>query len=79
MSKSSFKKKICCLSIFLIFGVFIIGCNQKPAGTQTPKKTKPVLLASTIGPIDSGIIAALENAYETKTGVRVRHVGAGTG
>jgi len=38
-----------------------------------------VLLAGTIGPIDSGIVGALENAFEKDTGIRVRHVGAGTG
>jgi len=38
-----------------------------------------VLLSSTIGPIDSGIVAALEDAFEKDTGIRVRHVGAGTG
>lgn len=38
-----------------------------------------VLLASTIGPIDAGIVAALEDAFEADTGIRVRHVGAGTG
>jgi len=38
-----------------------------------------LLMASTIGPIDAGIVAALENAYEKESGVRVRHVGAGTG
>lgn len=38
-----------------------------------------VLLASTIGPIDSGIVASLENSFEKDTGIRVRHVGAGTG
>jgi len=38
-----------------------------------------VLLASTIGPIDSGIVGALEDAFEKETGTRVRHVGAGTG
>jgi tungstate transport system substrate-binding protein len=38
-----------------------------------------VLLSSTIGPIDSGIVAALEDAFEKETGIRVRHVGAGTG
>lgn len=38
-----------------------------------------VLLASTIGPIDAGIVPALEEAYEKETGIRVRHVGAGTG
>lgn len=38
-----------------------------------------ILMSSTIGPIDAGIVSALENAYEKETGVRVRHVGAGTG
>lgn len=38
-----------------------------------------VLLASTIGPIDAGIVGALEDRFEKDTGVRVRHVGAGTG
>ncbi|HOK07922.1 MAG TPA: substrate-binding domain-containing protein [Syntrophales bacterium] len=38
-----------------------------------------ILLSSTIGPIDSGIVDALENAFEKETGIRVRHVGAGTG
>jgi len=38
-----------------------------------------VLMASTIGPVDSGIVDALENAFEKETVIRVRHVGAGTG
>lgn len=38
-----------------------------------------VLLSSTIGPIDAGIVGALEDAFEKETGIRVRHVGAGTG
>ena len=38
-----------------------------------------VLLASTIGPIDAGIVGALEAGFEKDTGIRVRHVGAGTG
>jgi len=38
-----------------------------------------LLMASTIGPIDSGIVDALENQFEKETGIRVRHVGAGTG
>jgi len=36
-------------------------------------------MASTIGPIDAGIVAALEQAFEKKTGIIIRHVGAGTG
>ncbi|HIJ81219.1 MAG TPA: solute-binding protein [Desulfuromonadales bacterium] len=38
-----------------------------------------ILLASTIGPIDAGIVSALEDGFERESGVRVRHVGAGTG
>jgi tungstate transport system substrate-binding protein len=38
-----------------------------------------ILLASTIGPIDAGIVAALEDGFEKESGIRVRHVGAGTG
>ena len=37
------------------------------------------LLSSTIGPIDSGIVGLLEDEFEKETGIRVRHVGAGTG
>ncbi len=38
-----------------------------------------LLMASTIGPIDSGIVALLEDQFERESGIRVRHVGAGTG
>jgi tungstate transport system substrate-binding protein len=38
-----------------------------------------ILLSSTIGPIDAGIISLLEEQFEKDTGIRVRHVGAGTG
>lgn len=38
-----------------------------------------VLMASTIGPIDAGIVAALEDQFEKDSGIRVRHVGVGTG
>ncbi len=40
---------------------------------------KFIFLSSTIGPIDSGIVSALEDQFEKETGIRVRHVGAGTG
>jgi tungstate transport system substrate-binding protein len=40
---------------------------------------KFIMLSSTIGPIDAGIVDALESAFEKETGFRVRHVGAGTG
>ena len=38
-----------------------------------------VFMASTIGPVDAGIVAVLEDQFEKETGIRVRHVGAGTG
>ncbi|PKN10597.1 MAG: tungsten ABC transporter permease, partial [Deltaproteobacteria bacterium HGW-Deltaproteobacteria-7] len=38
-----------------------------------------IFLSSTIGPIDAGIVGALEDQFEKETGIRVRHVGAGTG
>jgi tungstate transport system substrate-binding protein len=38
-----------------------------------------VMLASTIGPIDAGIVGALEDAFGRATGLEVRHAGAGTG
>jgi tungstate transport system substrate-binding protein len=43
------------------------------------ESSKFILLASTIGPIDAGIVGALEDRFEKETGIRVRHVGAGTG
>jgi tungstate transport system substrate-binding protein len=43
------------------------------------ESNKFVLLSTTIGPVDSGIIDVLENSFEKETGIRVRHVGAGTG
>ncbi len=43
------------------------------------QSSKFILLASTIGPIDAGIVGLLENEFEKETGIRVRHVGAGTG
>ncbi|NPV92935.1 MAG: solute-binding protein [Firmicutes bacterium] len=61
-----------------ILGSVLTGCS-KPASTPAPAQKQQVIWASTIGPIDAGIVAALEDAYEKKTGVRVRHVGAGTG
>jgi tungstate transport system substrate-binding protein len=47
--------------------------------TVCSAQEKVILLASTIGPVDSGIVALLEDQFEKETGIRVRHVGAGTG
>lgn len=53
---------------FLFFPTLVFGQGQKF-----------ILLSSTIGPIDAGIVDVLESAFEKETGFRVRHVGAGTG
>ena len=45
----------------------------------TQEAQRVLLLASTIGPVDSGIVDVLEAAFEKDTGIRVRHVSAGTG
>jgi len=49
------------------------------AGLQAQPVKGLIYMASTIGPIDSGIVEALEVAFEREAGIRVRHVGAGTG
>jgi tungstate transport system substrate-binding protein len=59
--------------LFLL--IFCLSC----AGLGKPKTSKFILMASTIGPIDAGIVDVLENAFEKDSGIRVRHVGAGTG
>jgi tungstate transport system substrate-binding protein len=41
--------------------------------------SKFILVSSTIGPIDAGIVDVLETDFEKETGIRVRHVGSGTG
>lgn len=65
------------LVAILLTGICVLpGCSQQQPAPA--KEMKQVLLSSTIGPVDAGIITALEDAYEQKTGVRVRHVGAGT-
>jgi tungstate transport system substrate-binding protein len=48
-------------------------------GVSLAQGGKFILMASTIGPIDSGIVDRLENEFEKETGIRVRHIGAGTG
>jgi tungstate transport system substrate-binding protein len=59
-------------------GVTILLCSCAAIGNNGGGK-KFILMASTIGPIDAGIVGVLEDAFEKETGIRVRHVGAGTG
>ncbi len=64
-----------------VLGLAAAGCAGGPSGAgPMPGAPRDVLLmASTIGPIDAGIVGALEDAYYAATGVLVRHAGAGTG
>jgi tungstate transport system substrate-binding protein len=61
------------LSVGLISLFLLMPCVSRAQGC------KFILLSSTIGPIDAGIVGLLENEFEKETGIRVRHVGAGTG
>ena len=58
--------------------LLIPACGTMDIAGQS-QENRFVLLASTIGPIDAGIVGALEEGFEKETGIRVRHVGAGTG
>jgi tungstate transport system substrate-binding protein len=68
------KAKWTWVALLLLF-VFSLSC----AGLGKPETNKFILMASTIGPIDAGIVDVLENAFEKDSGIRVRHVGAGSG
>jgi tungstate transport system substrate-binding protein len=57
----------------MVCGLVIFASQAFAEGNKT------ILLSSTIGPIDAGIVDALETQFERETGIRVRHVGAGTG
>jgi tungstate transport system substrate-binding protein len=62
--------------LFLLCMIAACAGTVKPQSTQ---QTNFVLLSSTIGPIDAGIVGALEEPFEKETGIGVRHIGSGTG
>jgi tungstate transport system substrate-binding protein len=68
------KKRWISIGLMVSF-CLVLSCS----GLGKPPTSKFILLSSTIGPIDSGIVELLENKFEKETGIRVRHVGAGTG
>ena len=64
----------------LFLSLLALGSAVVPGGIESVSgQPRIVMMASTIGPIDAGIVAALEDAYLARTGVVVRHAGAGTG
>jgi tungstate transport system substrate-binding protein len=63
------------LRIALLVGaatLLLVAC----ATTGPPPRPRLVMMASTIGPIDAGIVGALEDAFRQRTGIDVRHAGA---
>jgi tungstate transport system substrate-binding protein len=54
-------------------------CAMAMSDARAADPAEVVLLASTIGPIDAGIVPALAAAFHARTGIVVRFVGAGTG
>ena len=73
------KSKFLLVSIMILAAMMAAACTSQPAAQKTDQSYKQILLASTIGPIDSGIVDVLETEFQKKTGIVVRHVGAGTG
>jgi len=68
------------LALLLVLVAAAVVLSRAPhAAAQTPEQANKLMLASTIGPIDAGIVGALEQAFTKKTGIAVEHTGAGTG
>jgi len=63
----------------LLFAGLVLVALSISARTFARAEDKFILLASTIGPVDAGIVPLLEERFEKESGIRVRHVGAGTG
>jgi len=67
-------------SLFLsTIAAAIFICSIPASASDTSEQPRKIMLASTIGPIDAGIVGALEAAFTKKTGIAVEHAGAGTG
>jgi tungstate transport system substrate-binding protein len=62
---------------WLVLGIACLLCACATSGQVGGSKF--IFLSSTIGPIDAGIVDVLETSFEKETGIRVRHVGSGTG
>lgn len=72
-------KKVMILGLLFVLSLGLTACIFQKMTNKAGMGYKQILLSSTIGPIDAGIVDALETAFQKKTGIVVRHVGAGTG
>lgn len=73
------KNLMCLVAIVMVVALMLCACGTKsePA-PETP--AKGILLSTTIGPVDAGIIDALIDAYTTKNpDITVRYLARGTG
>jgi len=66
------------MTLFTLFPITVQAASDT-SSNQSAGTTRKIMMASTIGPIDAGIVGALEEAYTKKTGVIIEHKGAGTG
>jgi len=66
------------LLIFCISALVFSVTGTALSADQTAQPGR-IMLASTIGPIDAGIVGALEDAFRKNTGIVVEHTGAGSG
>ncbi len=55
--------RVLCLGVIWLAVLSPVWCGARGSGF--------ILLSSTIGPIDSGIVGILEDAFEKDTGIRV--------
>jgi tungstate transport system substrate-binding protein len=65
--------------LLISFMSLVLVSGASSESPSQPVQQKKIMLASTIGPIDAGIVGALEEAFTKKTGIAVEHTGAGTG
>ena len=54
-------------------------CSMPVLGADPAEQPCKIMFASTIGPIDAGIVGDLEAEFKKKTGITVEHTGAGSG
>jgi tungstate transport system substrate-binding protein len=72
-------------AVSLIGAMFLALIPTEPQAVAEDRVNQPsaasgkIMLASTIGPIDAGIVGKLEEEFTKKTGIAVEHQGAGTG
>jgi len=66
------------IRLLSIFFAAVCICSIPALGADRAEQSRTIKLASTIGPIDAGIVGTLEAAFTKKTGVAVEHTGAGT-